>query len=594
MVVENLEFHVKRSGDGASKGMNGLSKSLKRVQDASSNANKGLGSLMHTVSRLAKLMVIRQAIRALMKGLKEGLENAYKFNSMMGGQMSAALDALKSSSLQATNAIGSAFGELLATLSPVLISIMNLVTRVANAIAQLFAVLGGRSTYTKAVASSERWADATAKGAKSAKEWKNQLMGFDEINRLEEQFDSSGSGSGSSPYGGAFEEAPAVNEWARQLREITSAWWKTVDLEPIINAWGRLKEAVSGFVGIVNNGLRWAYENVLLPLAKWEIEKNYPAQINMLAAAFELLNAVLIKLQPLLLSIWNNVLKPVAEFLGKVMVASVNYVTSALEGLAKKVTAAKSFSEFLKSLNGKEALLLGIATAIGAIITNAMMFKTVNSLMNVAKIAFAALTNPIALVAAGIAGLVTIGVALYQNWDDIKQQVGALKEKFDSFIDSALGGLRDFGQKILDSCPGLVELINLVMTLFQRAKEAVLQLNEVIKAKANANAQRIQADGSQYLTGFATGGFPDEGQLFMAREGGMPEMVGQIGNRTAVANNDQIVQGISNGVYNAVLNAMSISRGNGNDTPVNIYLDGHIIARSTTKYQRQFARAGTM
>nr|DAP32351.1 MAG TPA: minor tail protein [Caudoviricetes sp.] len=48
----------------------------------------------------------------------------------------------------------------------------------------------------------------------------------------------------------------------------------------------------------------------------------------------------------------------------------------------------------------------------------------------------------------------------------------------------------------------------------------------------------------------ANGGFVDQGQLFIAREAGA-EMVGSIGNRTAVANNDQIVDGITYGVREA-------------------------------------------
>lgn len=62
---------------------------------------------------------------------------------------------------------------------------------------------------------------------------------------------------------------------------------------------------------------------------------------------------------------------------------------------------------------------------------------------------------------------------------------------------------------------------------------------------------------SKYLSGFAGGGFPDTGEFFMARENGIPEMVGRIGNRTAVANNDQIVDAIEKGVYRATINANS-------------------------------------
>ena len=53
-------------------------------------------------------------------------------------------------------------------------------------------------------------------------------------------------------------------------------------------------------------------------------------------------------------------------------------------------------------------------------------------------------------------------------------------------------------------------------------------------------------------------GFPEMGQLFIANEAG-PEMVGKMGNRNAVANNNQIVDGIKNGVFEAVLDAFNAS-----------------------------------
>ena len=72
----------------------------------------------------------------------------------------------------------------------------------------------------------------------------------------------------------------------------------------------------------------------------------------------------------------------------------------------------------------------------------------------------------------------------------------------------------------------------------------------------------------------------------MARESG-PEYVGTMGGRTAVANNDQIVEGISAGVYNAVTAAMgNYSFGN---QPVNVkvFLDSKEIKAG----QQRLARA---
>lgn len=60
------------------------------------------------------------------------------------------------------------------------------------------------------------------------------------------------------------------------------------------------------------------------------------------------------------------------------------------------------------------------------------------------------------------------------------------------------------------------------------------------------------------LSWYAKGGFPEAGQLFVANEAG-PEMVGKMGNRNAVANNNQIVEGIKNGVFEAVLDALNAS-----------------------------------
>ena len=54
-----------------------------------------------------------------------------------------------------------------------------------------------------------------------------------------------------------------------------------------------------------------------------------------------------------------------------------------------------------------------------------------------------------------------------------------------------------------------------------------------------------------YIPQFASGGFPDDGQLFLAREAGA-EMVGSMNGKTAVVNNDQIVESVSRGVSQAV------------------------------------------
>ncbi len=84
---------------------------------------------------------------------------------------------------------------------------------------------------------------------------------------------------------------------------------------------------------------------------------------------------------------------------------------------------------------------------------------------------------------------------------------------------------------------------------------------------------------------YAQGGFPTTGQMFIAREAG-PELVGNINGRTAVANNDQIVAAVSQGVYSAVVAAMS-QGAQGGEQAINVYLDGKQIYASVKKTEKE-------
>lgn len=78
---------------------------------------------------------------------------------------------------------------------------------------------------------------------------------------------------------------------------------------------------------------------------------------------------------------------------------------------------------------------------------------------------------------------------------------------------------------------------------------------------------------------FETGGYPTSGDLFFANENGNPELVGRVGNRTVVANNDQIFQGI----YQAVSAGMA----NMSQQPIEVtsvaVLDGETVYRNQQK-----------
>ena len=92
---------------------------------------------------------------------------------------------------------------------------------------------------------------------------------------------------------------------------------------------------------------------------------------------------------------------------------------------------------------------------------------------------------------------------------------------------------------------------------------------------------------------YANGGFPNIGELFMARENG-PELVGRMGNKSAVANNGQIVDGIRAGVFEGMVNALESfsNNGNGQKMEVHVHLEGDskklfkMVRQEGQQYQR--------
>jgi hypothetical protein len=112
-------------------------------------------------------------------------------------------------------AIGSIFLPIVAAVLPYLNAVMIVLNRAANAIANFVSALTGYkpSDVTGSIAvdsgigdleeDTDNYSNSAKKAAKATKEWKNQLMGFDEINKLEDSSDSGNGGGGSGSPSGA-------------------------------------------------------------------------------------------------------------------------------------------------------------------------------------------------------------------------------------------------------------------------------------------------------------------------------------------------------------------------------------------------------
>ena len=666
-VISNLEIHIARTGETGGRGLNVFTRSLRRLREASAGATGKLGKLLGALKRVAFYRVIRAVIKSITDEFQEGLKNAYAYSELIGSCISQSLDRIASAHLKMRNQLGAAFGELISTVEPIIIAIINLVTKAADAVSQFFAVLGGRSTYHKALDSSKKWAEETNKGAKAAKEWKNQLLGFDVINRLE---DTRGSDTGNNDDNniGNWELAPVTMEfpWLDKIKELIAS----IDFEPLKKAIKELGDAFKRLGNTIGKAISWAWDNVLAPFIKWFIEKALPAFLDLSAAIVDFANVVLERLGPVFQEVWNNVLKPFFSWLGNEFVFIFQRLAEIVREFSRVISGEIDFKTFWDNLSTSEKILLAIIGVIAAVAAAAFLvshpFLTLAAVVAlvanylvqhwdiikakwdevVGKIkgkidewkaawdAFAdrnmekseelraTLWEKIEAIKEFFEGLKekwndvkeTIALKideLHQKWKDFKAAVSEkierikeffqnLKDKWDEVVEGVrtkieeakdfLQGLEDKVGNVKDAVVGFFNgmwsgitgainsIIGGIQSIISWCQNAISWLKKLISWKNSAGSSgggsggsggsgysnsgssggtTVNSRGFSGTSGkFAEGGFPEEGQLFLAREAG-PELVGTIGGQTAVANNPDIVAAIEGGVYRAMTSVMS-------------------------------------
>ena len=284
--------NVNQAASKARKTTQEAGRGIKEMSKEASKSKTPLDNLISSLKRIAFYRVIRSVIKAIGQAFQEGLQNAYAFSagiSTEGHRFSAALDSMSTAGLKMKNQLGSAFIALLAAIAPIVNAIISLVTKLANALSQIFSIFTG-GTYLKAVDVPKKWADAAGGAAGAAKEWKNQLLGFDEINRLEEPSDGGGGGGGGAldPMS-MFEDTP-IDGIFKKMRDKLLELKESLDFTPLIESWERLKESVKGLADTVGQALGWLWNNIVVPFIGWLIERALPAILDLISVVIDLAN----------------------------------------------------------------------------------------------------------------------------------------------------------------------------------------------------------------------------------------------------------------------------------------------------------------
>ena len=287
----------------------------------------------------------------------------------------------------------------------------------------------------------------------------------------------------------------------------------------IINHWDEIKAAIG-------TAWAWLYDNVLSPVREW------------FAGA----------------AMWfyNNVIAPIVNFFAPIVSAVIDMATlvhnKSMEIVTGVITAIGSIFSKIKEIFLK---IVEIAVALGNAFYTYVITPIVNRIAKAATWLYNTLIKPV------IDFFVTLGKLAYEN---------IIKPIYDNVVwlrDKAIALFKNIGTAVVTFVSNLFKsVVNGVLSAIESKINSFIRLlNGAIGIINKIPGVNISKVAEISIPRLADGGMVNTGQMFVAREAG-PEMVGSIGNRTAVANNDQIVESVSKGVYQAVVQAMSQSGGN--------------------------------
>lgn len=146
-----------------------------------------------------------------------------------------------------------------------------------------------------------------------------------------------------------------------KMSQATADWASGLNFEPLITSFNNFMAALEPVVDLIMNGLAWAWENVLLPLASWTIEEAVPAVLNLLAAALQAIYKVVSALAPILQTLWN-LIKPIVQFIGFSVISIIKGLTDTITKLGNAISFVINLISKLGSSIGS-----GVSSLVGAL-----------------------------------------------------------------------------------------------------------------------------------------------------------------------------------------------------------------------------------
>lgn len=350
---------------------------------------------------------------------------------------------------------------------------------------------------------------------------------------------------------------PVVQEFASFILQYMPTIQGVIDqLAPILSS--LFSELMPPLMELVDNlfPVLVSLINEILPIASQIISDILPIIINLLNKFAPLIVEIISELLPPLLKIIEAIL-PVIDIIMQILDPILDMIMELVPYIA----------DLLEAIGPLITVLLHLITEILEPLMPIFKFliKVIGTVLKGVIIAITGIINGLSVVIEAMANGIH---AFKEKWIADWTAVG-------NFFKSIGEGIRNIAENIRIGIVSAFSAVkDKVVSIFNGLKEAIkVPINWIID-KINGVFSAIGTisipdwvpgiGGTKFslpqIPRLAEGGLVDEGQIFAAREAG-PELVGSYGSKTAVMNNDQIVEAVSRGVAKAVASVLGSNDG---------------------------------
>lgn len=242
-----------------------------------SNVERLTHSLQNLTRKIGQRVLFRMlntVISGIRKAISEGIENLYNYSKALNGTFAASLDGISTNFLYLKNSIAAAAAPLINALAPSIDYVTDKFVDLLNVANQVFALLTGANTWTKALKYPTQYAENANSATRALKELKKSVLGIDELNQLRDNSTGAGgSGKTALDYSAMFEEVEVESKVKAFFDTVKQKWeardWKGLGifiagkineglnglsdiLDPINGKFGALSDFSEKFIGVMN------------------------------------------------------------------------------------------------------------------------------------------------------------------------------------------------------------------------------------------------------------------------------------------------------------------------------------------------------